>query len=70
MKRRTFLAGAAVVSLARPAIALGKKPLVFVPQSNLTVLDPVWTAATVTRNYSLMVYETLYARDMSYTRGP
>ena len=70
MKRRTFLAGAAVVSLARPAIALGKKPLVFVPQSNLTVLDPVWTAATVTRNYSLMVYETLYARDMSYAPRP
>ncbi|OIQ69835.1 glutathione-binding protein GsiB precursor [mine drainage metagenome] len=42
----------------------------FVPQSNLTVLDPHATAATVTRNYSLMVYETLYARDMAYKSKP
>jgi peptide/nickel transport system substrate-binding protein len=70
MKRRAFLASAAATALARPAIAAGTKPLVFVPQSNLTSLDPVWTAATVTRNFALMVYETLYARDLSYTPRP
>jgi peptide/nickel transport system substrate-binding protein len=70
MKRRSFIAGAAVASLARPAIAAGTRPLIFVPQSNLTVLDPVWTAATVTRNYTLMVYETLYARDIDYRPQP
>src|ERR1039457_4976392 len=70
MKRRTFLAGAAVGSLAPPPLPAGRTTLGFVPQSNLTVLDPVWTAATVTRNYSLMVYETLYARDMSYAPRP
>ncbi len=70
MKRRTFLSGAAAASLARPAIAAGSKPLVFVPQANLTVLDPVATAATVTRNYSLMVFETLYTRDMAYKPRP
>jgi len=50
MKRRAFMAAVAAAALARPAIAAGSKPLLFVPQSNLTSLDPVWTAATVTRN--------------------
>ncbi len=70
MKRRAFLAAAAATALARPAIAAGSKPLLFVPQSNLTSLDPVWTAATVTRNFAMMVYETLYARDITYTPQP
>jgi peptide/nickel transport system substrate-binding protein len=70
MKRRAFIAGAAAAPLARPAIAAGQRPLVFVPQSNLTSLDPVWGAATVSRNFGLMVYETLYARDITYTPRP
>jgi peptide/nickel transport system substrate-binding protein len=75
MKRRTFMAGAAATALggpalAWPAVAVGTKPLLFVPQSNLTSLDPVWTAATVTRNFAMMVYETLYARDITYTPQP
>ncbi len=70
MKRRSFIAGATATALARPAIAGKAQVLVFVPQSNLTVLDPHATAATVTRNYSLMVYETLYARDMAYESKP
>ena len=43
MKRRIFMAGAAATALAGPAVAAGTKPLLFVPQSNLTSLDPVWT---------------------------
>ncbi|MGE0221613.1 MAG: ABC transporter substrate-binding protein [Acetobacteraceae bacterium] len=70
MKRRTFLAAAAAASLARPAIAAGARTLVFVPQANLTSLDPVWTTATVTRNYALMVFETLYGRDEAFRVQP
>ena len=70
MKRRTFLAAPRRRRSLDPPSPPASKPLVFVPQSNLTVLDPVSTAATVTRNYSLMVYETLYARDMSYRPRP
>lgn len=70
MKRRSFIAGAAIAPLARPAIAAGTKPLVFVPQANLTSLDPVWTTATVTRNFALMVYETLYGRDEAFEPQP
>jgi peptide/nickel transport system substrate-binding protein len=70
MRRRTFLAASAAAALARPAIAAGTKTLIFVPQANLTSLDPVWTTATVTRNFSLMVYETLYGRDQAYQPQP
>ncbi|MBS0643198.1 MAG: ABC transporter substrate-binding protein [Acetobacteraceae bacterium] len=74
MRRRTLLATAAAAAvahpLARPAIAAPAKTVVFVPQANLTSLDPVWTTATVTRNFALMVYEMLYARDQSFTPQP
>ena len=37
--------------------------LKFVPQSDLTVLDPVWTTAPVVRNHGYMVFDTLYGTD-------
>ena len=70
MQRRTLLAGAAAATLARPAIGGTAKTLVFVPQVNLTSLDPVWTTATPTRNFALMVYEQLYGRDQSFQPRP
>ncbi|WP_428535167.1 ABC transporter substrate-binding protein [Rhodopila sp.] len=75
MQRRALMAaaGAAVLTrpmLARPALALAPKPLIFVPQANLTSLDPVWTTATVTRNFALMVYDMLYGRDQAFVPCP
>ena len=68
MRRRDLLAGlglAATAGLAAPAIAqpAGSRTLIFVPQANLTSLDPVWTTATVTRNFAYLVYDTLYGID-------
>ncbi len=65
MHRRDFIAGAAAVT-ALPRLARAQaatKTLVFVPQANLTSLDPIWTTATVTRNYAYMVFDTLYGTD-------
>ncbi|MBN8874239.1 MAG: ABC transporter substrate-binding protein [Rhodospirillales bacterium] len=77
MLRRGFLAGTAAGlaaagsgMLARPAIAQPAKKLVFVPQANLTSLDPVWTTATVSRNYAFLVYETLYGMDAKLNAKP
>jgi peptide/nickel transport system substrate-binding protein len=70
MERRAFIASAGAAALARPAIAAGARPLIFVPQANLTSLDPVWTTATVTRNFSYMVYEMLYGRDEGFVPRP
>ena len=41
MRRRNFLAGTAAAALARPALGGVAKNLIFVPQTNLTSLDPV-----------------------------
>ena len=70
MKRRSFLAAAASTALARPAIAQPAAPLRFVPQGNLVTMDPVWTTATVTRNATNMVFETLYGRDAQMNPQP
>jgi peptide/nickel transport system substrate-binding protein len=70
MKRRAFIASASVSALARPAIAAGTKPLIFVPQANLTSLDPVWTTATTTRNFAMMTYDMLYGRDQAFVPRP
>ena len=73
MKRRSLLvamAASAAMPLARPSLAQGAKKIVFVPQANLTSLDPVWTTATVTRNFAWMCYETLFGRDESFTPQP
>ncbi|MEJ0020627.1 MAG: ABC transporter substrate-binding protein [Acetobacteraceae bacterium] len=63
MRRRTFLAASAA-TLAMPAIvqAQAKRVLKFIPQSDLAILDPVWTTAYVTRNHAYMVYDTLYGQ--------
>lgn len=65
LKRRTLLAGVAAGSLgaplAAPALAQGTQPLRFVPQANLTVLDPIVTTAAVTQNHGYYVFDSLYA---------
>lgn len=71
IKRRTLLAGAGA-ALAMPSIgrAAGTNVLKFIPQSDVTVLDPVWTTAYVTRNHGLMVFDTLYGIDATYMARP
>ena len=69
MLRRDLLRAAALTAaapaLSRPALAqpARARTLVFVPQANLTSLDPIWTTATVTRNYAFMVFDTLFGTD-------
>src|SRR3984885_4747204 len=66
MKRRSFMrAGAASITagvLPRFAIAqpANARVLRFVPQANLTLLDPIFTTAAVTSNHGWMVYDTLF----------
>src|SRR5690242_21942892 len=65
MKRRTFgvLTGGALVAATGTARAADKKVLRFVQNGNLTILDPIWTTAYVTRNHGYFVYDTLFASD-------
>ncbi|MFC7555440.1 ABC transporter substrate-binding protein [Pseudoroseomonas wenyumeiae] len=73
MQRRSFLAVAAgsVASLSRPALAQGQRnTLRFVPQSDLTVIDPVFTTAYVTRHHALMIWDQLYGLDSNLQPQP
>ena len=73
IRRRTlFAAGLASVPglLATPALAQRTPVLRFVPQANLSSLDPIWTTATVTTNHAYYVYDTLYAIDAKAVPRP
>src|SRR3954447_5807796 len=68
MERRTLFRGIAALGgamLPTPSVAQPAKAatLRFVPQANLTALDPIWTSAIVTQMHGYHVYDTLYAVD-------
>src|SRR5687767_11559209 len=52
--------GAAIFSNAASA---QQKVLRITPHSNLTILDPIWTTAYMSRNHGYMIYDTLFAMD-------
>ena len=71
LTRRSLLATSATALAApRLARAAGSSVMKFIPQSDLTVLDPIWTTAYVTRNHGLMVFDTLYGTDAAYAAQP
>ena len=66
MRRRDLLRTVPVLaaaSLATPALAQAQKPLRFIPQANLTLLDPISSAALITYNHAYLIYDTLYGFD-------
>ena len=71
INRRAFAAGSAALVFA-PYVgrAEGKKTLRFVQNGNLTILDPIWTTAYVTRDHGYMIYDTLFATDESNAVKP
>ena len=71
MKRRTFLAATAA-TLAAPRIgnAQAAKPLRFVPDADLAIVDPVITTSYQTRDHGFMIYDTLYGQDSAYRIRP
>jgi peptide/nickel transport system substrate-binding protein len=75
LTRREFgtMAGAAslgALGLSRRARAADTKTLRFIPQTDVQVLDPIWTTAYVTRNHGYMVFDTLFAIDSKFQPHP
>jgi peptide/nickel transport system substrate-binding protein len=74
MRRRdvlkSALVGAATLAAPRVARAEGAKTITFTPHADLVSLDPVWTTADITRNFSLAVYDTLYGYDADFAVQP
>src|ERR1700760_4910890 len=46
------------------------KTLRFIPQTDVQVLDPIWTTAYVSRNHGYMVFDTLFAIDSKFKAHP
>lgn len=64
INRRAFAVGSAALALVPwAAAAQNKKLLRFVQNGNLTILDPIWTTAYVTRDHGYMIYDVLFATD-------
>jgi peptide/nickel transport system substrate-binding protein len=75
INRRTVAAGSAALALAVALVpgvapAQDKKTLRFVQNGNLTILDPIWTTAYVTRDHGYMIYDTLFATDANTAIKP
>ena len=50
------------LAVAQPVLAQ-TKVMRITPHSNLTILDPIWTTAYMSRNHGYMIYDTLFAMD-------
>ena len=75
MKRRNFLSGAAMIVAAAPTrFAIGRddkvKTLRFVPQSNLSLLDPIFTTSQSTVNHGYAVYDLLFGINKKFETKP
>ncbi len=73
MKRRTLLQAAAATALPSTfAIAQNNRAstLNFVPQANLTLLDPIFTTALVTINHGWAIYDTLFGANIAQEVKP
>ena len=74
MKRRAFLKGAIATAITPGAArAQGKsaaRVLKWVPQADLTVVDPVVTTANITRYHAFMIWDQLYGLDSDLRPHP
>jgi peptide/nickel transport system substrate-binding protein len=62
--KKTLLSLLLGSALAIGAQAQAESVLRIVPQSDLKILDPIWTTAFITRDYGYAVYDTLFGVDM------
>ena len=73
ISRRGVLTGIAA-TLAAPSLSHAQRRdprvLRFIPNSGLTVLDPVWTTATVTGNHGYHIFDTLYGTGSDWKPTP
>ena len=64
MKRRAFVKSAAIAPFAPARFAIAQpanaRTLVFVPQANLTLLDPIFTTAQPTVHHGWAIYDLLF----------
>lgn len=72
IQRRTLLATAAAAPLLpHPAVAQNRARILrYVPSTNLSILDPVFTPAAVSIAHGYCVFDTLYGMDSDMRPRP
>src|SRR5947199_8073333 len=72
MIRRSALTAGMATALLTPLISRGAAAaaLKFIPQSDLTILDPVVTTVYTARNHGYMVFDTLFGMNSQYQMEP
>ena len=72
VSRRGLLTGAGAASLARPFLsrAADFSTLRFIPQADVTILDPLATTAYATRNHGHLCWDTLYGLNADFVPSP
>jgi peptide/nickel transport system substrate-binding protein len=71
-RRRDVFTGAAALGLSRPFLARAaeNRTLRFIPQADVTILDPLTTTAYPTRNHGHLCWDTLYGLDADFAPWP
>src|ERR1700680_4900952 len=69
---RGAIAAAAAMTLGTPLVSAqnSRQTLRFVAESGLSILDPIWTTAYVTRDHGYLVYDTLFGTDENFQIKP
>lgn len=65
MKRRIVMTAMACGLTLGAALAQPGGTLRVVPHANITILDPIWSTAFVTRNHGYMIYDTLFGTNLA-----
>src|ERR1700741_3420374 len=71
-RRHVLAAALTLPAMARPAIvrAASTRVLKFIPQADVSVIDPVWSTAYNSRNHRYLVFDTLFGMDSHYKIQP
>ena len=70
MRRHLIASVAALATIAAPIVASAQTVLKAVMESDVKILDPIWSGAYITRNYGYMVYDTLFSIDEKFAVKP